>query len=73
MKVKVTLCSRDTKTTTSARAYRLRNQRNLDERFLFYYSSIGRLDTITKQFDSSVTKNAHGYRKLMDTYFEPYD
>lgn len=73
MKVKVTLCSRDTKTTTSARAYRLRNQRDLNERFLFYFSNVGRLDTITRQFDSSMTKNAHGYRKLMDTYFEPYD
>lgn len=72
MKVKVTLCDRDTKTSVSARAYRLRNHRDLNERFLFYYSNIGRLDTITRQFDSSMTKNTNTYRKLMDTYFD-YD
>ena len=73
MKVKVTLCARDTKTTVSARAYRLRNQRDLNERFLFYFSNVGRLDSITRQFDSSMTQNAYGYRKLIETYFEPYD
>jgi hypothetical protein len=73
MKVKVTLCARDTKTTVSARIYRLRNQRDLNERFLFYYSNIGRLDTIKKEFASSINQNTNGYRKLIDTYFEPYD
>ena len=72
MKVKVTLCARDTKTTASARAYRLRNDRDLNERFIFFYSNSRRLDMITREFDSSMTKNTYGYRKLIETYFE-YD
>ena len=70
MKVKVTLCARDTKTTASARAYRLRNQRDLNERFIFFYPNTMRLDSITREFDSSMTKNTNGYRKLIETYFE---
>ena len=73
MKVKVTLCARDTKTTASARAYRLRNHRDLNERFYIYFSNIRRLDIITREFDSSMTENTNGYRKLIETYFEPYD
>lgn len=70
MKVKVTLCARDTKTTASARAYRLRNFRDLNERFSFVYSNSRRLDNITREFDSSMTQNTNGYRKLIETYFE---
>lgn len=73
MKVKVTLCARDTKTTTSARTYRLRNQRDLNEKFLFYFSNTNRLNNITREFDSSMNINTNGYRKLIETYFEPYD
>lgn len=73
MKTKVTLCARDTKTTVSQRIYRLRNHRDLNERFSFYYTNSRRLDIITREFDSSMTQNTNGYRKLIDTYFEPYD
>jgi len=70
MKVKVTLCARDTKTTASARAYRLRYFRDSNERFSFVYSNSRRLDNITREFDSSMTQNTNGYRKLIETYFE---
>lgn len=70
MKVKVTLCARDTKTTASARAYRLRNFRDLNERFTFLYPNSRRLDMITREFDSSMTQNTYGYRKLIESYFE---
>ena len=73
MRVKVTLCERDTKTTASARAYRLRNYRDLNERFTFFYHNSRRLDMITREFDTSLTENTNGYRKLIDTYFEPHD
>jgi hypothetical protein len=70
MKVKVTLCARDTKTTASARAYRLRHFRDSNERFSVVYSNSRRLDSITREFDSSMTQNTYGYRKLIETYFE---
>jgi len=74
MNIKVTLCGRDTKTTVSQRTYRLRNYRDLnDNRFMFFYHNNKRLNMITREFDSSMTQNTNGYRKLIDTYFEPHD
>jgi hypothetical protein len=72
--IKVTLSQNNTKTIPMLRSYKVREYRDLNEfRIpLFGFKNL-RLDIIGKQFDSSMTKNTNSYRKLMETYFEPYD
>ena len=72
--IKVTLSQGNTKTIPNIRSYKLREYRELNEfRIpLFGFKNL-RLDTIEKEFDSSMSKNSFNYRKLMETYFEPYE
>jgi hypothetical protein len=72
--IKVTLSQGNTKTIPMLRSYKIREYKDLNEfRIPFFVFKNLRLDTIGKEFDSSMTKNTNGYRKLMETYFEPYD
>ena len=71
--IKITLCARDSKTTPYGRGYRLRNTREFEDRFFLYISNIKRLDIVGKEYDDSMKKNSFNYRKIMDTFFEPYD
>jgi hypothetical protein len=72
--IKVTLSQGNTKTIPMLRSYKIREYRDLNKfRIPFFGFKNLRLDTIGKEFDSSMTKNTNGFRKLMETYFEPYE
>jgi hypothetical protein len=72
--IKVTLAQSNSKTIQNIRSYKIREYKDLNEfRIpLFGFKNI-RLDTIGKEFDSSMKNNSYNYRKLMETYFEPYE
>jgi len=73
MSVKVALIPRITKTTVSVRRTILDNMRLshfLNERN-FNLSNIRRPDIIEK--DMTVKFDTNNYRKILYTYFEPYD
>ena len=72
--IKVTLSQGNSKTIPNIRSYRIRQYKDLNEfRIpLFGFKNL-RLDTIGKEFDSSMKINSFNYRKLMETYFEPYE
>ncbi len=72
--IKVTLSQGNTKTIPNIRSYKLREYRELNEfRIPFFGFKNLRLDTLEKDFDKSMSKNSFNYRKLMETYFEPYE
>jgi len=72
--IKVTLAEIKTKTIPIVRSYRIREYKELNEfRINFFGSKTQRLDNIEKEFDKSMSKNSFNYRKLMETYFEPYE
>jgi hypothetical protein len=72
--IKVTLAQNNSKTIPSIRSYKIREYKELNEfRIpLFGFKNL-RLNTIGKEFDKSMSENSYNYRKLMETYFEPYD
>ena len=72
--IKVTLSQSNSKTIPNIRSYRIREYKELNEFRLplFGFKNL-RLDTIGKEFDSSMKINSFNYRKLMETYFEPYE
>lgn len=73
MSVKVALIPRITKTTVSVRRSILDNMRLshfLNERN-FTLSNIRRADIIEK--DMTVNFDTNNYRKILYTYFDPYD
>ena len=72
--IKVTLAQSNSKTIPNIRSYRIREYKELNEFRLplFGFKNL-RLDTIGKEFDSSMKINSFNYRKLMETYFEPYE
>jgi hypothetical protein len=72
--IKVTLAQSNSKTIPMLRSYRIREYKDLNEfRINFFGSKTQRLDNIGKEFDSSMKINSFNYRKLMETYFEPYE
>jgi hypothetical protein len=72
--IKVTLSQGNTKTIPIVRSYRIREYKELNEfRINFFGSKTQRLDNIGKEFDKSMSRNSYNYRKLMETYFEPYE
>ena len=72
--IKVTLAQSNSKTIPNIRSYKIREYKDLNEfRIpLFGFKNL-RLDTIGKEFDSSMKINSFNYRKLMETYFEVYE
>jgi hypothetical protein len=73
MSVKVALIPRNTKTTVSVRRAILDNMRLshfLNERN-FTLSNIRRQDILEK--DMKLNFDTNNYRKILYTYFEPYD
>ena len=72
--IKVTLAQNNSKTIPTIRSYKIRDYKELNEfRIPFFGFKNLRLDTIGKEFDTSMKNNSYNYRKLMETYFEPYD
>ena len=72
--IKVTLSQGNTKTIPMLRSHKIREYKDLNEfRIPFFGFKNLRLDIIGKEFDKSMSKNSFNYRKLMETYFEPYE
>jgi hypothetical protein len=70
---KITLLGMKSKTIPVMR-YALKNIKELNEfRIPLFVVSSNRMNHLEKDFDDTINNNANNYRKLMHTYFEPYD
>jgi hypothetical protein len=71
--IKVSLLGMKTKTIPVMR-HVLKNPKDLNEfRIPLFVVSANRMNHLEKDFNDTIHNNANSYRKLMHTYFEPYD
>jgi hypothetical protein len=71
--IKVSLLGMKTKTIPVMR-HVLKNPKELNEfRIPLFVVSSNRMNHLEKDFNDTIHNNANNYRKLMYTYFEPYD
>lgn len=77
MSVKVSISFPISRTNVSVRKYKLGNMREshfLNERINIPLSSLRRKNNTEKEIESDTFHiNTNNYRKIMDTFFEPYD
>ena len=71
--IKVTALGNKSKTLSVMR-YILRNSKELNEfRIPLYFDKENRMYHLGKDFESAYKINTNNYRKMINTYFEPYD
>ena len=70
---KVSLLGRNSKTIPTLR-YILKNSKELNEfRIPLFVINANRMNHLERDLDSTIVNNTNNYRKIMHTYFEPYD
>lgn len=70
---KVSLLGRNSKTIPTQR-YALKNSKEINEfRIPLFVVSSNRMNHLERDLDSTIVNNTNNYRKIMNTYFEPYD
>jgi hypothetical protein len=70
---KVSLIGRNSKTIPTQR-YALKNSKESNEfRFHLFVVKETRMNHLERDLDSTILNNTNNYRKIMYTYFEPYD
>ena len=71
--IKVSLLGMKSKTIPVIR-YLLKNPKELNEfRIPLFVINANRMNHLERDFDDTINNNTNNYRKLMYTYFEPYD
>ena len=71
--IKVTALGNKTKTIPVMR-YILRNSKELNEfRIPLFVVNANRMNHLERDLDDTMHNNTNNYRKIMHTYFEPYD
>ena len=73
--IKVSLLGRNTKTNPVSRIYRLNSKREelTQIKYPLLNFKLGRLNHLERDFEETIDNNTNNYRKIMYTYFEPYD
>jgi hypothetical protein len=70
---KVSLLGRNSKTIPTQR-YALKSSKELNEfRFPLFLLKHHRINNIERDLDDTMRHHTNNYRKIMNTYFEPYD
>jgi hypothetical protein len=71
--IKVTALGNKSKTIPVMR-YILRNSKELNEfRISLYFDKEIRMHNLDRKFGITIKNNTNNHRKIMHTYFEPYD
>ena len=71
--IKVSLLGMKTKTIPVMR-HVLKNPKELNEfRIPLFAVSANRMNHLERDFNETIHNNSNNYRKIMHTYFEPYD
>ena len=70
---KVSLLGRNSKTIPN-QMYALKDSKELNEfRFHLFLTKENKMSYLERDLDSTIVNNTNNYRKIMHTYFEPYD
>ena len=70
---KVSLLGRNSKTIPTQR-YGLKNSKELNDfRFHLFLTKENKMSYLERDLDSTIVNNTNNYRKIMHTYFEPFD
>lgn len=70
---RVSFIGRVSKTIQTSR-YILKNPKELNHfRIPLLIAKENRMNHLERQLDSTIVNNTNNYRKIMHTYFEPYD
>jgi hypothetical protein len=70
---KVSLLGRKSKTIPAMR-YLLKDSKQINEfRIPLFVVNANRMNNLERDLDDTINNNTNNYRKIMHTYFEPYD